>query len=72
MLCCVVVAACYFNVNKDQWFQHLELREREYFGIVFCEGGSVLASGPAPDVTRWLDPAKLIRKIYNIDLLDLE
>ena len=43
-------------------FQHLELREREFFGLVFCEGGCVLAAGPAPDVTRWLDPNKLIRK----------
>jgi len=43
-------------------FQHLELREREFFGLVFCEGGSVLTAGPAPDVTRWLDPNKYIRK----------
>ena len=47
-------------------FQHLELTEREYFGLVFCEGGAALPPGPAPDVTRWLDPVKPVRKQMRV------
>jgi hypothetical protein len=52
-------------------FQHLELTEKEYFGLVFCEGGGPLPAGPAPDVTRWLDPAKQIRKQMRVKGLTL-
>jgi hypothetical protein len=51
--------------------QHLELTEKEYFGLVFCEGGGPLPAGPAPDVTRWLDPAKQIRKQMRVKGLTL-
>jgi len=47
-------------------FQHLELIEREYFGLVFCEGGAPLPSGASPDTTRWLDPTKLVRKQMRV------
>jgi len=46
--------------------QHLELTEREYFGLVFTEGGQTLPPGHAPDVTRWLDPAKSVRKQMRV------
>ena len=47
-------------------YQHLELTEREYFGLVFAEGGPPLPVGHAPDVARWLDPAKPIRKQMRV------
>ena len=47
-------------------FQHLELTEREYFGLVFGEGGVALPVGHAPDTARWLDPAKPVRKQMRV------
>ena len=47
-------------------YQHLELTEREYFGLVFAEGGLCLPAGHAPDVARWLDPAKPVRKQMRV------
>ena len=47
-------------------FQHLELTEREYFGLVFGEGGAALPVGHAPDTARWLDPAKPVRKQMRV------
>lgn len=47
-------------------FQHLELSEREYFGLIFNEGGTPVPVGPAPDSTRWLDPVKPIRKQMRV------
>jgi len=47
-------------------YQHLELTEREYFGLVFTENNVVLPPGHAPDVTRWLDPSKPIRKQMRV------
>jgi len=47
-------------------YQHLELTEREYFGLVFSETLQNLPPGHAPDVTRWLDPAKPIRKQMRV------
>ena len=41
---------------------HLELREREYFGLMFNDTGGVLPTGHSPDVMRWLDPQKPVRK----------
>ena len=41
---------------------HLELREKEYFGLMFNDTGGVLPSGHSPDVMRWLDPLKPVRK----------
>mgnify|MGYP002059963479 CR=1 FL=1 len=46
--------------------QHLELVEREYFGLVFAEGGLALPPGPTPDITRWLDPVKPVRKQMRV------
>ena len=47
-------------------FQHLELTERDYFGLVFTENNVSLPAGHAPDVTRWLDPSKSIRKQMRV------
>ena len=47
-------------------FQHLELTERDYFGLVFTENNVSLPGGHAPDVTRWLDPSKSIRKQMRV------
>ena len=44
----------------------MELTEREYFGLIFCEGGVPLPVGPAPDVSRWLDPSKPLRKQMRV------
>jgi len=48
----------------DAVFAHLDLRgEREHFGLVFAEnGGGPLASCHSPDVMRWLDGNKPLRK----------
>ena len=46
--------------------QHLELSERDYFGLVFTESCVPLPGGHAPDVTRWLDPAKSVRKQMRV------
>ncbi|XP_071446930.1 tyrosine-protein phosphatase non-receptor type 4 isoform X1 [Hetaerina americana] len=40
-------------------FQHLELVEKDYFGLQFSENGSTSSTS---DVMRWLDPGKLIKK----------
>ena len=47
-------------------YQHLELTERDYFGLVFTENSVSLPDGHAPDVTRWLDPAKSVRKQMRV------
>ena len=46
----------------NQVFEHLELNEREYFGLMFNDTGGVLPAGHSPDVMRWLDPQKQVRK----------
>ncbi|XP_031778840.1 tyrosine-protein phosphatase non-receptor type 4 isoform X2 [Nasonia vitripennis] len=46
----------------DLVFQHLELIEKDYFGLQYAENGSVSTSSPNPDVMRWLDPSKLVKK----------
>jgi hypothetical protein len=59
-----------FDVDKkvkgaqllDMVIGHLELREREYFGLIFNDTGGVLPTGHSPDVMRWLDPQKPVRK----------
>ena len=59
-----------FDVDKkskgsavlDLVFNHLEIGEREYFGLMFNDTGGPMPQGHAPDVMRWLDPQKLVRK----------
>ena len=46
----------------DLVFNHLEVGEREYFGLMFNDTGNPMPVGHAPDVMRWLDPQKLVRK----------
>ncbi|XP_063233077.1 tyrosine-protein phosphatase non-receptor type 4 isoform X2 [Bacillus rossius redtenbacheri] len=42
-------------------FQHLELIEKDYFGLQFSDNG--VAPNPAnSDNMRWLDPSKLVKK----------
>ena len=63
-------AAHVFEVDKkakgavllDMVFDHLELHERDFFGLLFNDTGGVLPTGHSPDVMRWLDPDKPIRK----------
>lgn len=47
-------------------FSHLELSEREYFGLMFTDTGVAVPPGHAPDIMRWLDPNKSIRKQMRI------
>uniref|UniRef100_A0A1B6L6W2 protein-tyrosine-phosphatase n=1 Tax=Graphocephala atropunctata TaxID=36148 RepID=A0A1B6L6W2_9HEMI len=42
-------------------FQHLELIEKDYFGLQFSENG-VLPNPPNSDLMRWLDPVKPVKK----------
>ena len=46
----------------DLVFNHLELGEREYFGLVFNDTGGPMPNGHAPDVMRWIDAQKFVRK----------
>jgi tyrosine-protein phosphatase non-receptor type 4 len=46
----------------DLVFSHLDIGEREYFGLVFNDNGGPMPIGHSPDVMRWLDPQKLVRK----------
>jgi len=45
----------------DAVFCHLDIHEREYFGLTFNDSGGS-SSNHSPDVMRWLDPSKFIRK----------
>nr|CAD7571593.1 unnamed protein product [Timema californicum] len=45
----------------DMVFQHLELIEKDYFGLQFSENGSVPNSNNS-DSMRWLDPLKPVKK----------
>ena len=43
--------------------------EREYFGLMFNDtGADNVPAGHAPDVMRWLDKSKLIRKQVRINI----
>ncbi|TRY74737.1 hypothetical protein TCAL_07031 [Tigriopus californicus] len=51
------------QVLLDLVHAHLEPIERQYFGLLFNDSGAVIMpQGHAPDVMRWLDPEKPIRK----------
>ncbi|XP_076243918.1 protein tyrosine phosphatase Meg isoform X2 [Calliopsis andreniformis] len=45
----------------DLVFQHLELVEKDYFGLQYAENGAT-ACTHSPDVMRWLDPTKPVKK----------
>ncbi|XP_078044167.1 protein tyrosine phosphatase Meg isoform X3 [Augochlora pura] len=45
----------------DLVFQHLELVEKDYFGLQYAENGAT-ACTYSPDVMRWLDPTKPVKK----------
>lgn len=45
----------------DMVFQHLELVEKDYFGLQFSDNG-MAPSAANSDIMRWLDPIKLVKK----------
>ncbi|KAF4521553.1 hypothetical protein B566_EDAN001273 [Ephemera danica] len=45
----------------DMVFQHLELVEKDYFGLQFSDSG-MAPSAANSDIMRWLDPIKLVKK----------
>ncbi|XP_022916311.1 tyrosine-protein phosphatase non-receptor type 4 [Onthophagus taurus] len=57
-----------FNVSKrskgsallDQVYQHLELIEKDYFGLNYYENGG--SSNNKPEYAKWLDPSKSVKK----------
>ena len=54
--------------NLDSNFRHLDLGEREFFGLMFNDSGADhVPVGHSPDVMRWLDPTKLIRKQVRVN-----
>ncbi|RZC27686.1 FERM C, and/or PDZ domain containing protein, partial [Asbolus verrucosus] len=52
------------SVVMDQVYQHLELVEKDYFGLQFSENGCA-PNVNKPELMRWLDPSKPIRKQLN-------
>lgn len=48
-------------VLLDQVYQHLELVEKDYFGLQFSEKGCIPINNK-PECMRWLDPSKSIKK----------
>ncbi|KAL0839046.1 hypothetical protein ABMA28_017033 [Loxostege sticticalis] len=49
------------NVLLEQVFQHLELVEKDYFGLQFTENGSP-PNATNTEITRWLDSGKSVKK----------
>ncbi|KAL0268614.1 UNVERIFIED_CONTAM: hypothetical protein PYX00_010476 [Menopon gallinae] len=49
------------QVLLDAVFLHLELIEKDYFGLQYCDNGNSSAC-QNPDVMRWLDPTKPLKK----------
>ncbi|XP_044015299.1 tyrosine-protein phosphatase non-receptor type 4 isoform X2 [Aphidius gifuensis] len=51
------------QVLLDLVFQHLELIEKDYFGLQYAESNSGSPSTSSNiDIMRWLDPAKTVKK----------
>lgn len=48
-------------VLLEQVYQHLELVEKDYFGLQYSDDGSSINSR-SPEWMRWLDPSKSIKK----------
>ncbi|XP_041978945.1 tyrosine-protein phosphatase non-receptor type 4 isoform X2 [Aricia agestis] len=49
------------SVLLEHVFQHLELVEKDYFGLQFTENGSI-PSATNTEITRWLDSGKSVKK----------
>ncbi|XP_029166806.1 tyrosine-protein phosphatase non-receptor type 4 isoform X5 [Nylanderia fulva] len=49
------------QILLDLVFQHLELIEKDYFGLQYSENG-VNTTIPTSDTMRWLDPSKPVKK----------
>ncbi|XP_061715774.1 tyrosine-protein phosphatase non-receptor type 4 [Cydia pomonella] len=45
----------------EQVFQHIELIEKDYFGLQFTENGAA-PNATNTEITRWLDPSKSVKK----------
>ncbi|XP_015524862.1 tyrosine-protein phosphatase non-receptor type 4 isoform X3 [Neodiprion pinetum] len=50
------------QVLLDMVYQHLELIEKDYFGLQYTDNGATPSACPNPDIMRWLDPAKPVKK----------
>ncbi|XP_008559372.1 tyrosine-protein phosphatase non-receptor type 4 isoform X2 [Microplitis demolitor] len=48
------------QILLDLVFQHLELIEKDYFGLQYTENGAAVC--PNSDAMRWLDPSKPVKK----------
>ncbi|XP_044253783.1 tyrosine-protein phosphatase non-receptor type 4 [Tribolium madens] len=55
---------CKGSVIMDQVYQHLELVEKDYFGLQYSENGCA-PNVNKPELMRWLDPSKPIKKQLN-------
>ncbi|XP_069683313.1 tyrosine-protein phosphatase non-receptor type 4 [Periplaneta americana] len=49
------------HVLLEMVYQHLELIEKDYFGLQFSENGMLPSSGNS-DIMRWVDPSKPVKK----------
>ncbi|XP_053609653.1 tyrosine-protein phosphatase non-receptor type 4 [Plodia interpunctella] len=49
------------SVLLEQVYQHIELVEKDYFGLQFTENGSP-PSATNTEITRWLDSSKSVKK----------
>ncbi|KAJ0176787.1 hypothetical protein K1T71_007966 [Dendrolimus kikuchii] len=54
------------NVLLEQVFQHLELVEKDYFGLQFTENGSP-PNATNTEITRWLDSNKSVKKQVGVN-----
>ncbi|XP_026327235.1 tyrosine-protein phosphatase non-receptor type 4 [Hyposmocoma kahamanoa] len=54
------------SVLLDQVYQHIELIERDYFGLQFTENGSAPCATNT-EITRWLDANKSVKKQVGVN-----
>ncbi|XP_038210063.1 tyrosine-protein phosphatase non-receptor type 4 [Zerene cesonia] len=54
------------SVLLELVFQHLELVEKDYFGLQFTENGSP-PSATNTEITRWLDSSKSVKKQVGVN-----
>ncbi|KAM3962626.1 LOW QUALITY PROTEIN: protein tyrosine phosphatase Meg [Aphomia sociella] len=54
------------SVLLEQVFQHLELIEKDYFGLQFTENGAP-PNATNTEITRWLDNSKSVKKQVGVN-----
>ncbi|KAG6440612.1 hypothetical protein O3G_MSEX001358 [Manduca sexta] len=54
------------NVLLEQVYQHLELIEKDYFGLQFTENGSP-PNASNTEIIRWLDSSKSVKKQVGVN-----